>query len=79
MPLVLQPTRATDKSKSLIDNIVFNVFEFTTLSGNIMHSISDHLIQFNILEDFITSKSPPKSNVYKRNFDNFDSNKFAQN
>ena len=40
-PLLLQPTRVTDKSKTLTDNIFFNSFEFSTLSGNITHSISD--------------------------------------
>ena len=66
MPLGLQPIRATDKSKTLIDNIFFNSFEFTTLSGNITHSISDLLIQFVILEDFVTPKLPPKTNIYIR-------------
>ena len=66
-PIVFQPTKVTDKSKTLIDNIFFNSFEFTTLSGNIVHSISYHLIQFVILEDFITPKPLPKTNLYKRN------------
>ena len=70
-PLLLQPTRVTDKSKTLIENIFFNSFEFTTLSGNITHSISDHLMQFVILEDFITPKPLPKTNLCKRNFDEF--------
>ena len=78
MPYVLQPTRVTDKSKTLIENIFFNSFEFTTLSGNIMHSISDHLIQFVILEDFITPKPLPKTNLYKRNFDKVDNNKLKE-
>ena len=64
MSLVLRPTSVTDKSKTLVDNIFFNSFEFTTLSGNITHSISDHLIQFVILEDFITPKPLPKTNLY---------------
>ena len=34
--------------------------------------------QFFIIEDFITPKPPPKSNVYNRNFDNFDSNKLKK-
>ena len=46
------------------------------MSGNITHSISDHLIQFVILEDLITPKTPPKFNLYKRNFD---SNKLKEN
>ena len=74
-PLVLQPTRVTDKSKTLIYKIFFNSFEFTTLSGTITHSTSDHLIQFVILEDFITPKPLPKTNLYKRNFDKFDNNR----
>ena len=53
LPLILQPTSVTEKSKTLINNIFFNSFEFTTISGNITHSISDHLIQFVIPEDFI--------------------------
>ena len=63
-PLLLQPTMIPDKSKTLIHNIFFNSFEFTILSGNITHSISDHLIQFVILEDFITQK--PLEVVYVR-------------
>ena len=59
-----------DKSKTLIDYIFFNSFELTTLSGNITQSISGHLIQFIILEDFVTPKLTPKSNAYKRNLDN---------
>ena len=35
-------------------------------------------MQFVILEDFITPKTLPKSNVFKRNFDNFDSNKLKE-
>ena len=77
-PLLLQPTRVTDKSKTLIENIFFNSFEFTTLSGNITHSISDHLMQFVILEDFITPKPLPKTNLYKSNFDKFDNIKLKE-
>ena len=76
--LFLQPAIVADKSKTLIDNIFCNSFGLTTLSGNITHPISDHLIQFVILEDFITPKAPPKSNVYKGNFDHFDSNKLKE-
>ena len=65
--LILQPNRVTEKSKTLIDNIFFNSSKFTTKSGNITHSISDHLIQFVILEDFIKPSSPCKINTYKKN------------
>ena len=76
MPLVLQTGWVTDKSKTLINNIFFNSFRLTTLSGNIMHWISDHLNQFVILEVFI--KPLPKTNLYKRNFDKFDDNKLKE-
>ena len=59
-----------------ISNQKYFFFKSTTLSGNITHSIFDHLIKFVILEDFITPKPPPESNVYNRNF--FKSNKLKE-
>ena len=73
--LVLQPTRVKEKLKTLIDNIFFNSFEFNTVTGYITHSISDHLTQFVILEDFKKPPSPCKSKTYERNFKNLDRNK----
>ena len=75
LPPILQPARVKEKSKTLIDNIFFSSFEFTTISGNITYSISDHLIQFVILEDFIKIY---KSNTYKQNFKIFDRNKLKE-
>ena len=48
------------------------------MSGNITHSISDLLIQFVILEDFIKPSSPCKYNTYKRNLKNFERNKLKE-
>ena len=42
----------TEKSVTLIDNIFVNNPSFKYLSGNITTSISDHLPQFIILENF---------------------------
>ena len=53
MPLILQTTRVPEKLKTLIDNIFLKSFDFSIVSGNIVHSIFDHLMQFFILEDFI--------------------------
>ena len=50
-PYILQPTRL--QSKTLIDNIFFNSLEFQSNSGNLLIEISDHLIQFLILEGFL--------------------------
>ena len=52
--------RVTQKSKTSISNILFNNFEFTIISGNIAHSISDYAT---------------KSNAYKQNFKSFNRNK----
>jgi hypothetical protein len=50
-PYILQPTRITDDSATLIDNIYFNSIEHVTISGNLIYNISDHLPNF-----FIVSK-----------------------
>ena len=76
-PLILQTARVKEKLKTLID-IFFNSFEFNTVTGYIIHSISDHLIQFVNLEDFIKSPSPCKSKTCERNFKNFDRNKLKE-
>ena len=48
------------------------------MSGKIAHSIPGQLIQFVILEDFITPKPLSKTNVYKRSFDKFDNNNLKE-
>ena len=45
-PLILQPTRITDHSATLIDNIFFNSLEHFTISGNIVYDLTDHLPNF---------------------------------
>ena len=51
-PQITLPTRVTEKSATLIDNIFVNNPSFKYLSGNITTSISDHLPQFVISENF---------------------------
>ena len=49
-PHITIPTRVTLTSKTLIDNIFSNNFDFSSLkSGNITVSISDHMPQFLIV------------------------------
>ena len=43
IPLILQPTRITSHSNTLIDNIFSNVIEPDITSGNLTATISDHL------------------------------------
>ena len=52
MPSILHPTRITDTSSTLIDNIFLsNASDCNVLSGNLLSMISDHLPQFAILKD----------------------------
>ena len=50
---ILQPTRITDHSAALIDNIFLNLIERFTISGNIVHDLSDHLPNFVIFHHFV--------------------------
>ena len=68
-PYVLQPTRL--HSRTLIDNIFFNSLEYQSNSGNILIKLSDHLIQFLIIEGFVKEKFNPEINLYKKRFQPF--------
>ena len=46
LPQVLLPTRITEHSQTLIDNIFTTPSAVDCISGNLLHSISDHLSQF---------------------------------
>ena len=66
---ILQPTRITDHSKTLIDNIFFNSLEHFTISGNIIYDITDHLPNFLIFDKFSSLHKNVK--LYKRNYSTF--------
>ena len=68
-PFILQPTRL--RSKTLIDNIFLNSLEYTALSGNILRELSDHLVQFLVLEGFSKERSLPDTNIFKRDMSKF--------
>ena len=51
LPHILHPTRVTDHSSKVNDNIFSNNTTFETVSGNIMTHISDHFPQFIILNN----------------------------
>ena len=56
-PHILQPTRIIESNKpSLIDNIFLNSIEHSTLSGNLITKISDHLPNFYFLKVSISSQ-----------------------
>ena len=75
-PYILQPTRL--RSKTLIDNIFFNSLEYQSISGNLFIEISDHLIQFLILQGFVKERSLPLNNLYRRDFTNFNEREFKE-
>ena len=76
-PQITLPTRVNEKSATLIDNIFVNNPSFKYLSGNITTSVSDHLPQFIILENFKASNLKQKrvSTTYRHfryfNIDSF--------
>ena len=45
-PYILQPTRITERSATLIDNIFANTYAMNAISGNLVLRISDHLPHF---------------------------------
>ena len=51
LPYILHPTRVTDHSTTVIDNIFSNVTDSDSVSGN--NQIADHFAQFLILKKFI--------------------------
>ena len=66
-PLILQPTRVTSKTATLIDNIFINDISCHSIGGNVTSSISDQFSQIDILR-----KSGNKTEVkYARDFQNF--------
>ena len=75
-PYILQPTRPI--SKTLIDNIFINSIEHNSYSGNLTIQISDHLLQFAIIEGFFKDLMPKKQNLYSRNLKNFNEREFIE-
>ena len=72
-PLINIPTRLSNSSKTLIDNIFISTNPFKEIySGNFTTCISDHLIQFAIINT--TSELPPKKidDTYYKDWRNFD-------
>ena len=76
LPHIVQPTRISTTSKTLIDNIFSNIHAPSSISRNLTSSISDHLPQFLIVPDIFLNLSPPKSNIYERDWNNFDQENF---
>ena len=46
LPQITQPTRVTDNTATIVDNIFTNNMDDNILSGNIITDFSDHYTQF---------------------------------
>ena len=71
IPLILQPTRITSHSNTLIGNIFSNVIDPDIISGNLTATISDHLPQFSIIPNMFGNIPSNKSNIYERDWSKF--------
>ena len=69
MPCILHPTRISDQTSTLIDNIFTNAVEFNITSGNILTQISDHFPQILILKNL--SLDMLNASHYKHDFTKF--------
>ena len=74
---IIQPSRHTSHSRTLIGNIFSNVVSKHIISGNIIPTISDHLPQFLIYPNIFAYPPSNKSNVFERNWSNFDQENFV--
>ena len=76
-PHIIQPTRITDHSATLIDNIYLNSLnEYFTISGNIIYDLTDHLSNFLIIQNY--SCLPTKIKMHKRDYSNFNEVAFIE-
>ena len=76
-PHILQPSRVTTNSKTLIDNIFSNMAVPNISCGNLTASISDHLPQILVAPNVFFSTSYHKSNNYERDWSRFDQKNFV--
>ena len=66
LPYIIQPSRHTSHSRTLIGNIFSNVISKDIISGNITATISDHLPQFLVSPNTFANPHSNKSNVFER-------------
>ena len=69
-PHILQPTRITNHSATLIDNIFFNSLTHHTISGNIVYDLTDHLPNFLIISKL--HLLPKNIKIFRRDYTTYD-------
>ena len=75
-PLILQPTRVTTKTATLIDNIFVNDMTCHSTGGNLT-SISDNFLQFYVTDLFQAPKAKNRSK-FARDFRNLNKREFGE-
>ena len=75
-PHVLQPTRITNHSATLLDNVFFNSVSHHTISGNTLYDLTDHLPNFPIINKF--AALPKGFKIFKRVYSHFNEQNFLQ-
>ena len=76
-PLILQPSRVTPKTRTLIDNIYVNDLSSFSSGGNLTTSISDNFGQFAQLDIFKSAQKENKT-AFGRNWRVFNKNEFKE-
>ena len=77
LPYILQPTKVTDHSATVIDNIFSNITDYEThetYSGNITTLVADHFAQFCLIKKCYASYKSSNYSVY--DYSNFGNEKF---
>ena len=72
LPYTLHSTRVTDHSATVIDNIFSDNTDHDTYNGNILTNISDHFLQFPVINK--TNIDYKRCSYSKRDFSNFNEN-----
>ena len=72
LPYVIQHSRHTSHSRTLIGNIFSNVISKGIICSDIAATISDHLLQFLVSANTFANPPSNKSNVFERDWSKFD-------
>ena len=73
---ILQPTRLTRHSKTLMEKIFLNILSSEIISGNLTATISDHLPQFSFAPNIHSVPSYNRSNIFERDWSKFNKENF---
>ena len=66
-PHIVKPTRITNRTATLIDNIFLNFLDFHTVSGNLIYDLTDHLPNFLIINE-LHFLPDSKDKIFRQDF-----------